>query len=146
MKITPHLHFDGQCEEAFLAYQRILGGTINTMLKYGESPMADSVDAQWHNRIIHATLQLGEFELAGADTLPQDFRHPQGFAVILTISDLTRAGENFDRLAEGGEVQLPFEKSFWSAGYGMCIDRFGIPWEINCNAPPTVMPRLLDKP
>jgi PhnB protein len=138
MKIYPHLCFDGQCEEAFLEYQRILGGTIITMMKYGESPMAKEVASIWHNKIIHATLQSDEFELAGADFLPKDYKKPQGFFVILNILEKLAAKQIFESLSVGGEVQFPFEETFWSAGFGALVDRFGIPWEINCNASPTL--------
>lgn len=135
MQITAHLSFDGKCEAAFLEYRRILGGTV-TLLKYGESPMAAQIDAQWHNRIVHASLKLGDFELAGDDALPHDYKKPQGFAVILSIDELAEANQIFLSLSEEGEVHLPFQETFWSAGFGVLVDRFGIPWEINCAKPP----------
>ena len=135
MQLTPHLSFDGQCEQAFQAYQRILGGNLN-LLRYGDTPMAADIEPRWHGRILHATLQTDGFELAGADTLPDDYRRPQGFAVIINIPDLDRAGKVFAQLAEGGTVHVPFAAVFWSPGYGMCTDCFGTPWEINCNATP----------
>jgi uncharacterized glyoxalase superfamily protein PhnB len=67
VRINAHLCFDGQCEAAFRTYHQVLGGTIVTMLKYGESAMATQVEPQWHDRIVHATLQLGELELTGVD-------------------------------------------------------------------------------
>jgi PhnB protein len=132
VRISPHLCFDGQCEAAFRAYRQILGGAIVTMLKYGESPMATRVEPQWHDRIVHATLQFGELELTGVDVFPQDYRRPQGFFVTLTISELVEAQQIFLSLSEGGEIRLPFQTTFWSAGFGVLIDRFGVPWEINC--------------
>ena len=134
MQITPHISFDGNCKEAFLAYQRILGGTITTLMTYGESPMAAQVDAQWHDRIVHASLKLGEFELAGADALTHDFPKPQGFSIILNLPDLAEGQRIFAALAEGGAVHLPFQATFWSPGFGVLVDRFNVPWEINCAA------------
>jgi PhnB protein len=131
MRISPHLIFDGQCRSAFLMYQRILGGTIATMLTYGESPLATQVDARWHGRIVHATLELGDLELTGADVLPQDYRRPQGFFVTVTLGPPARAAEIFDSLATGGEVHLGFQRTFWSPGFGVLTDQYGIPWEIN---------------
>ena len=135
MHITPHLCFDGQCRVAFSAYQQILGGKIQTMLSYGESPMAAQVESQWHDRILHASLQFGDLELTGVDLLPRDFRKPQGFFVTLTIEDAVRANRIFTSLAEGGEVRLPFQPTFWSPGFGVVVDRFAIPWEISSVAP-----------
>ena len=136
MRITPHLCFDGRCKAAFLHYQQLLGGTIEFMLTYGESPMAPEVESRWHDRIMHATFQLGEFELMGADALPDDYRKPQGFFVALTIDDLAKAERVFSSLADGGEICLPFQSTFWSIGFGVLVDQFGVPWKINCAQPP----------
>ena len=131
MRISPHLCFDGQCRAAFESYQRILGGKIQTMLTYGGSPLASQVDPEWHDRIVHATLVLDDLELTGVDLLPRDYRKPQGFFVTLTIEGLERAREIFTKLSEEGEVQLSFQQTFWSPGFGVLVDRFGVPWEIN---------------
>ena len=136
MRIYPHLSFNGQCEEAFREYHRILGGTIETMMKYGDSPMVETVDSQWHDRIIHASLQVGQFELAGTDLFPHDYKEPQGYSVILSLSDTDQARQIFDQLSKSGEIHLPFQKTFWSTGFGVLRDRFRIPWEINCEEPP----------
>jgi PhnB protein len=136
VQLATHLSFDGQCEEAFREYGRIFGSAIVTMLKYGESPMAPQVDPKWHNRIVHSSLKLGDFELAGADVLPHDYKKPQGFSVILTVEDNEEARRIFDSLAEGGQIGFPFEATFWSAGFGMVVDRFSVPWEVNCAKPP----------
>jgi PhnB protein len=91
---------------------------------------------------VHATLQLGELELNGADLFPHDYHTPQGFFVTLTISELAEAKRIFLSLSEGGEVRLPFQTTFWSAGFGVLIDRFAVPWEINCaQAPSEDQPR-----
>ena len=131
MRISPHLCFNGQCRAAFTAYQRILGGTLATMLTYGESPMANQVDSRWHDRILHATLQFGDIELTGTDLLSTDYIKPQGFFVTLTVEDSGRAHQIFSMLAERGTIGLPFQSTFWSPGFGVVVDEFGMPWEIN---------------
>jgi PhnB protein len=134
VKFNAHIAYDGECEAAFQLYQRVFGGKIQTMLRYGESPMADSVLPQYRNRIIHATLQLDTYELAGADVFsPEQYRKPQGFCVTINLSDLARAQLIFDGLAAGGSVLVPLEKTFWADAYAMFTDRFGAPWEINCS-------------
>ena len=133
MRISAHLCFDGQCREAIQLYQRTLGGTIQTMLTYGESPMASSTDPRWHDRVVHATLVLPDFELTGVDMLPGSYQRPQGFFVTLTVAGLARAKEIFGAIAQGGAIQVPFDKTFWSPGFGVLVDRFGIPWEINAD-------------
>jgi PhnB protein len=136
MRISPHLCFYGQCEAAFRHYQKVLGGEIVTMLRYGESPMAAQVATQWHSRILHATLKVGELELTGVDVLSDDYQPPSGFFVTLSIDELDEAERVFKSLVEGGTTRLPFQKTFWSAGFGVLTDRFGVPWEINCAARP----------
>src|SRR3954470_7072416 len=131
MNISPHLCFDGQCREAFQLYQAVLGGTIQTMLTYGESPMAVSIDPRWQDRIVHATLALDGVELTGVDMIPGSYRQPQGFFITLTVDGAARAQEVFSTLSEGGVIQVAFESTFWSPGFGVLVDRFSIPWEIN---------------
>jgi PhnB protein len=114
-------------------YQQILGGTIQTMLTYGDSPMAASTDSKWHDRIVHATLLLYDVELTGVDMFPESYRRPQGFFITLTVSGATRAQAIFDALSAGGVVQFPFQKTFWSQGFGVVVDRFEVPWEINAS-------------
>ena len=130
MQISIHLHFDGQCEVAFRFYQRLLGGEITTMMKYGDSPLADTVEPRWRDRILHATLKLGDQELLGADVMPKDYARPQGFSVLLSLGGLAEAKRVFDALADGGRIHMPFQKTFWSEGFGVVTDRFGAPWEI----------------
>ena len=134
MKLSPHLSFDGTCREAFGFYQRVLGGTIITMLTYGESPMADGVPQEAHDRIVHATLTFGDAVLSGADTLPGQFEPPRGFQVLLQPEDAEESRRVFDLLREGGAVVVPAQKTFWSPFYGALVDSFGVPWEISCES------------
>jgi PhnB protein len=131
MRISPHLCFDGQCRQAMHLYQQILGGTIQTMLTYGETPSASSIDSQWHDRILHSTLVIGDIELTGVDLPPESYQRPQGFFVTLTVRGAAQAKVVFDALSAGGTVQMPFQKTFWSEGFGVLVDRFWVPWEIN---------------
>jgi len=133
VRISPHLCFDGQCREAMQLYQTILGGTLETMLTYGQSPMAASVESRWHDRIVHATLVLDLIELTGVDMLPGAYERPQGFFVTFTVAGVDRAREIFGALGQGGTIKIPFEKTFWSPGFGVLVDRFNIPWEINAD-------------
>jgi PhnB protein len=132
LRITPHLCFDGRCEEAFGIYRQVLGGQITTMLTYGESPMAEHVDAKWHGMIAHATLRLDGQELFGVDALPDDYESPGGMYVTVNVVNPEDARRLFAALCDAGTVRVPYNKTFWSAGFGVLIDRFGIPWEINC--------------
>jgi PhnB protein len=131
MQVRAHLVFDGQCEAAFRTYEQLLGGELVTLLKYADTPMAGSVDARARDRIVHATLRVGDQELLGADVPPGgNFESPRGIFVLLSLGELAEARRVFDALSEGGTVVMPLEKTFWSPGFGVVTDRFGTPWEI----------------
>src|SRR6266851_5304887 len=132
MQLNPHLNFNGQCEEAFKFYQQCLGGTQQTMMTYGDSPMADQVPSEWRDKIIHATLIVGETALMGGDAPPDRYEEPRGFSIGIQINDPTEAERMFHALAENGKVTMPLQQTFWAARFGMLVDRFGIPWMVNC--------------
>ena len=130
MDIGTHLIFSGQCKEAFELYARTLGGTIVGMLTYSETPMASGVPADWSAKVVHATLSIGGRKLMGADVLPKDYERPQGFYVLVNVEP-ANAKQIFDALAEGGSVKMALHETFWSPAFGVVVDRFGTPWEIN---------------
>jgi PhnB protein len=129
MDLSPHLNFQGQCAEAFTFYERTLGGKIVMMMTHGDSPAKDQVAPEWRDKVIHACLTLGDRSLLGMDAPPEHYRAPQGSWVSLSVpaADAKRV---FTALAENGSVVMPFGKTFWSEGFGMTVDRFGVPWMI----------------
>lgn len=133
MKVTPYLNFDGQCAEAFKFYEQVLGGKIEAMMTHGGTPeMAPHVPPEWHDRIMHACLNVGDQTLMASDSPPGQHQAAQGLWVSLHFDRASEGQRVFDALGEGGKVQMPFEKTFWAAGFGMVVDRFGIPWMVNC--------------
>lgn len=131
MQITPYLGFDGNCREAFEFYASVLGGKIEMMMTHGDSPVCDEVPAEWHDRIMHACLVADDAMLMGGDAPPGHHETPKGFMVALQIADKARAERVFGALAEGGEVTMPFEETFWAERFGMVTDRFGFHWAVN---------------
>ncbi len=115
MRISPHLNFDGRCREAFTRYQAILGGTIETMLSYGESPLAGDCDARFHDRILHATLRVGDQELMGTDQMPDTFQPPQGIMITVTVTQVNEARRIFEGPAQGGRVTQGFHTAVLDA-------------------------------
>ncbi len=138
MRLNPNLSFGGQCEAAFKFYERCLGGKIVFMLTYGNSPMAEQVPPGWREKILHATLEVGDNVLMGADPVPEQYEQPKGFEVLLGIDDPADAERIFHALAENGTVQMPLQKTFWAVRFGVLVDQFGIPWAINCHQAPSV--------
>ena len=137
MEVNPYLSFNGQCEAAFKFYQECLGPASLSFHKYGGSPMADQVPAEWHDKVMHATLTIAGTALMGADAPPTHFTQPAGFAVSLSMDKPEAAERIFQALSKGGKVQMPIQKTFWAARFGMLIDQFGIPWMVNCGEPQT---------
>ncbi len=131
MALSPHLSFDGHCAEAFTFYERCLGGRITMMMTHGNSPAATSVSPDWRDKIMHARLEIGGEVLMGMDAPPPYYAKPQGMTVTLTLPSAGDAERVFEALAENGRVTMPFQKTFWSPGFGTVVDRFGIPWMIN---------------
>jgi PhnB protein len=132
MQLNPYLLFNGQCESAFKFYAQTLGAKIDAMMTHAGTPAEEHVPAEWRDKILHARLVLGDQVLMASDAPPGRYERPQGFSVSISLNDLAKAERVFKALAENGTVQMPFEKTFWAAGFGMCVDRFGIPWMVNC--------------
>ena len=132
MELSPYLIFDGQCEAAFRFYEECLGGKIVAMMTYGQSPMAEHAPAEWHDKILHARLALGDKLLMGSDGPPGRHEDMQGFSVTLTTDDPAEAERVFLALAEEGTVRMQLQQTFWAVRFGMLVDRFGTPWMINC--------------
>ena len=132
MQMNPYLLFDGQCEAAFKFYEKCLGGKIEAMMPHEGTPAADHVPAEWRSKILHARMVVGDQILMASDAPPGRQEKPQGFSVNLAFKDPSEAERVFKALAENGSVQMPFQKTFWAERFGMLVDRFGIPWMINC--------------
>ena len=135
MRVTTTLHFDGRCAAAFEFYEERLGAKLEFALTWGDSPMADQAPPEWGGKILHARLRIGDTELVGGDIPHGQHQEPRGFSILLGIDDPEEAGRTFAALAEGGTVKVPIHETFWAVRYGMVVDRFGIPWEVNCEQP-----------
>jgi PhnB protein len=94
--------------------------------------MADQAPPEWRDKILHATLAVGSTAFSGADVLPGAYQHPRGFQVQLNFDDVAAAERIFTQLADGGEVTVPLQQTFWAQRFGAVVDRFGVPWSINC--------------
>jgi PhnB protein len=135
MELSPYLNFNGQCAEAFKFYEQCLGGKIVFMQTHGESAMKDQTPPDWQDKIMHATLKVGSQVLMGSDAPPAHYAAPQGIYVSISLPDPADGERIFNALADRGKVNMPFQKTFWAAGFGMLVDRFGTPWMVNCEQP-----------
>jgi PhnB protein len=134
--LNTYLSFNGDCAEAFRFYERCLGGKIEMLMTHGESPMKDQFPADWRDRVMHVRLAVGNDTLMGGDAPPDHYQAPHGFCVSISAKKRDEAARIFEELSADGKVTMPFEKTFWSTGFGMAIDRFGIPWMVNTEETP----------
>lgn len=131
MKVNPYLSFKGECGDAFRFYEQVLGGKLELM-SWGDSPMCDQTPEDWKGKVMHASLTLGDQLLMGADSPPGYQEEMKGFSVSLHFDEKAEGERIFNALAEGGEVRMPFQETFWASGFGMLVDKFGVPWMVNC--------------
>lgn len=134
MELNTYVSFKGDCEVAFKFYEEMLGAKPGLIFRYADSPMADVVPPGWDKKVMHASVRIGGCLLEGADVPPERYEEPKGFSLSLNIASPAEAESLFEKLANGGRVVYPMAKTFWSERFGMVVDRFGIPWMINCEA------------
>jgi PhnB protein len=132
MQTSPHLHFKGNCDEAFRFYAELFGGKIVMAVKFGETPSSSQVPLEARDYIAHARLEIGTQRLLGCDTPPPRYQVPQGFNVMVEVAKPADAERIFMALSRDGTVGMPFAQTFWAYRFGTCTDRFGIPWMVNC--------------
>jgi PhnB protein len=132
MQVNPYLFYNGNCGEAFDFYARVLGGTIEAKMTYAQAPDDMPMPPGMDGKIMHAAMNIDGEVLMASDSPPERYEKPQGFAVSLQFTDATDGETKFKALSEGGTVHMPFGVTFWSKGFGMCVDKFGIPWMVNC--------------
>ena len=133
MRLNPYLFFNGNCEEAFNVYAKLLGGKIEMMMAHKGSPAEAHVGPEWSDKIMHARLSLGDQVLMASDAPPdRSDGVMKGFSVSLNVDSAAEAERIFQALAQGGTVKMPIQQTFWAIRFGMLVDRFGTPWMINC--------------
>lgn len=140
MQINSYLCFKGDCEEAFALYERCLGGQRGSMFRYGGSPLEGQAPADWADKIMHGSVVVGDQVLMGADVAPEQYEAPRGITLSIQLSSAAEAERIFGELSEGGTVVTGLEQTFWAARFGVLVDRFGIPWQINCEGAEEAVP------
>ncbi|MAX54157.1 MAG: hypothetical protein CL537_01355 [Alcanivoracaceae bacterium] len=135
VRVNPYLNFPGNCREAFALYAQVLEAEISFLITMGESPMADQVPPESHDHICHICLQGEGVVLMGSDCPPDQYEKPQGTIINVAADSAEKAERVFAQLSAGGQVTMALEETFWAERFGMCIDRFGVPWMVNCDKP-----------
>lgn len=132
MHSNTYLTFNGNCAAALKFYEQHLGAKIEMLMNHRELPAAEQVPAEWRDKVMHARLKLGDSILMASDAPPDRYNEPKGFSVSLSVDSPAEAERIFAALAEGGRIQMPLQQTFWAARFGTLVDKFQIPWMVNC--------------
>lgn len=133
MQVQPYLFFEGRCEEALEFYRKALGAEILMLMRYKDNPepqVQGGCPPGSENKVMHASFRLGESTLMASDGLCNGKPSFQGFSLNLTVPGVAEAERIFGVLGEGGQVQMPLSKTFYSPMFGMVADRYGVSWMI----------------
>jgi PhnB protein len=135
MQVQPYLFFDGRCEEALDLYRRVLGAEVRMLMRFKESPDPGSVPPGLGDKVMHTSFRIGETELMASDGNAKGKPAFQGISLAVSVADEAEAERKFNALADGGQVQMPLAKTFFSSRFGMVADRFGVSWMIVAPGP-----------
>jgi len=133
MQVQAYLFFDGRCEQALEFYRRTLDAEVEMLMRYKESPEPlppAMAPPGMENKVMHASLRIGETSVMAADDCTGTQRAFQGIQLSLAVDDATEAERRFKALADGGQVKMPLTKTFFSPSFGMLVDRFGVSWMV----------------
>ncbi|HVY58557.1 MAG TPA: VOC family protein [Xanthobacteraceae bacterium] len=132
MQVQPYLSFDGRCEEAIEFYRKALGAEVKMLMRFKDNPepQPGMTPPGGENKIMHVNLRIGETEVFASDGRCLGKPSFQGFALSVTARNEAEAEKSFNALAEGGQVQMPLTRTFFSPKFGMLTDRFGVSWMV----------------
>ena len=132
MQVQPYLFFDGRCEDALAFYKKVLGAEVTMLMHFKDNPEPNAPGAVPGdaNKVMHASFRIGETTLFASDGRCQGRPSFQGFALSLSAAKDEEAERLFAALADGGQVQMPIGKTFFSSRFGMVADRFGVGWMV----------------
>ena len=132
MQLNPYLCFNGDCEAALHFYEQVLGARIDCLLRHEGTPAEAQTPPDWRRKVLHARLNLNGQTVMASDAPPSCYEQPKGFSINVSVQDPGEAERIFRALAEDGQVRMPIGETFWAERFGMLVDRFGIPWMVNC--------------
>jgi PhnB protein len=128
MNIQPYLFFDGRCDEAIQFYQKALGAETLMLMRYKDAPDQSNINPAHKDKVMHASLRIGDTTVMASDGHCTGTPSFQGFSLSITVKSDAEAERVFAAVSEGGKVQMPLAKTFFSSRFGMAFDRFGVMW------------------
>jgi PhnB protein len=130
-EVQPYLFFDGRCEEAMEFYRSTLGAEVTALLRFKDSPDPGMVVPGAEDKVMHASFRIGETTVLASDGRCEGRPNFQGFALALTTPNEIEADRLFASLSNGGQVQMPLTRTFFSPRFGMVADRFAVTWMVH---------------
>jgi PhnB protein len=134
MQVQPYLNFDGRCEEAIEFYRRALGAEVLMLMRYKDSPepcAPGMMPPGTENKVMHSSFRIGNTTVMASDSQCQGKSNFHGFSLSITVTTEGEAERLFSALSDGGQVQMPLTRTFFSPSFGMVSDRFGLCWMIH---------------
>ena len=134
MPLNVYLTFEDNCREVFDFYRSVFGGEYLIILTFGDGPADMGILDSERDRIMHATISIGDSFLMGSDSASSFAPPPtvgDNFSLSYTSSSREEADEFFARLSAGGTVTMPLQETFWGSYFGSCTDKFGINWQLD---------------
>ncbi|MBV8976821.1 MAG: VOC family protein [Alphaproteobacteria bacterium] len=132
MHANTYVNFNGQCAEALRFYEKTMGGKIEMLTTFAQSPMAAQMPEAMKDKVVHARIRLGDTIVMASDAPPERYGKPQGMMLSLTVDSPADAERIFAALSDGGNVTMSLQQTFFAHRFGMVTDRYGIPWMVNC--------------
>ena|SRR5436190_21010987 len=129
-KIQSYLFFNGRCEEALEFYRKTVGAEIIMLMRFKDSPDQSMVAPGTAEKVMHVSFRIGNSTVMASDGQCQGTAKFEGFALTYNAADEAEADKVFAALAQGGQIQMPMTKTFFSPRFGMVADRFGVSWMI----------------
>ena len=137
MKVQAYVTFGGRCEEALEFYKKAVGAEVKDLLRWKDSPdAAMQPPPGYEEKVMNASFRIGDTELMADDGMGAKDVEFKGMTLALSVADDAEAKRVFTALGEGGSVQMPLAKTFWTSSFGMLTDKFGVPWMVNVDTPP----------
>ena len=130
MQVQPYLFFDGRCEEAVDFYKQAIGARIEALMRWKDCPDKSACTPQNENKVMHGAVKVGDATMLVSDGRCEGKPDFKGFALTISAKTEAEADKLFGALAEGGQVQMPLTKTFFSPKFGMCADKFGVGWMV----------------
>lgn len=133
MLAQPYLNFDGRCEEALDFYRRTLDAEVTALMRFKDNPevcASGMVPPGAEGKVMHSSFRIGDSTLMASDSGCGGRPNFEGVSLALTTANDDDAKRRFTALSDGGRVEMPLEKAFFSSSFGVVVDRFGVTWMV----------------